>query len=106
MTIRHSKSAKSLKILQTISGKTLTLGNLLMAIREGECLSRTEFSLQLGISKQYLCDVEHGRRFVSPKAAIQFAEKLGYSQSQFLRLSLQDIINRYGIHFQVNVKAA
>ncbi len=105
MTIRN-RNAKALNSLQAISEKALTLGNLLSAIRQGEDLSQAEFSLMLGISKQYLSDLEHGRRFASPKAAVQYAEKLGYSPNQFLRLSLQDIVNRDGIDFYVNVKAA
>jgi len=105
MTIRN-RNAKALNALQAISGKALTLGNLLSAIRQGEDLSQAEFSLKLGISKQYLSDLEHGRRFASPKAAVQYAKQLGYSPNQFLRLSLQDIVNRDGIDFLVDVKAA
>lgn len=105
MTIRN-RNTKALKALRAISGKALTLRNLLSAIRQGENLSQAEFSLQLGISKQYLSDLEHERRFASPKAAIQYAERLRYSPHQFLRLSLQDIVNRDDIDFYVDVKAA
>jgi transcriptional regulator with XRE-family HTH domain len=101
-----SRNNDTLKALEAISGKKLTLGNLLSAIRQSETLSQVEFALNLGISKQYLCDIEHGRRFVSPKMAVEYAKKLGYSPHQFLRLCLQDIIRRDGIHFTVEVKAA
>lgn len=94
------------KNLKNISKKELTLGNLLAAIRSGDEISQSEFALKLGISKQYLCDIERGRRYVSPKAAALYAKLLGYSAQQFVRLCLQDMVNRDGIHLEVDVKAA
>lgn len=99
-------NAKVLKKLEDILGKKLTLGNLLLSIRQGDDLTQVEFAEKLGVSKQYLCDLEHGRRFASPKAAAEYARKLEYSEAQFVRLCLQDEIDRDGIHLQVNVRAA
>jgi transcriptional regulator with XRE-family HTH domain len=104
--VKKPRNDTTLKKLEAISGETLTLGSLLWAIRQGETLSQIEFAEMLGISKQYLCDVERGRRFVSPKMAAQYAKKLGYSVNQFVRLCLQDMINRDGIRLKVEVKAA
>lgn len=42
---------------------------------------------------------------ISPKIAEEFAKKLGYSTQQFVRLCLQDMINRDGIDLLVNVEA-
>jgi transcriptional regulator with XRE-family HTH domain len=106
MTTKHRRNFTTLKLLEKISGKKLTLGNLIAAIRQGEESSQAEFALMLGVSKQYLCDLEHGRRFVSPKAASQYAKKLGYSEHQFIRLCLQDILIRDGFKFIVDIKAA
>jgi hypothetical protein len=47
-----------------------------------------------------------GWRFLSPKAAADYAENLGYSDMQFIRLCLQDMVNRDGIQLLVDVKAA
>lgn len=82
----------------------LTLGKLLYAIRAGEEISQEEFAKLLKISKSHLCDIEKGRKFVSPERAAKFAKKLGYSQKQFIRLSLQDIVNQSGLKFQVVVE--
>lgn len=106
MTIKRSRNFEVLKALETLSKKKLTLGNLLCAIRQGDNLPQVDFALKLGISKQYLCDIERGRRFVSPKAAAEYAKKLGYSPQQFVRLCLQDLVTRDGIRLQVEVKAA
>lgn len=100
------KSDKSLAFLETLTGEKLTIGNFLWAIREGEEMTQVEFAKRLKISRQYLCDIEHGRRGVSPKMAVGFAKKLGYSDKQFIRLALQDELDRQGLHFSVEVKEA
>lgn len=82
----------------------LTLGKLFYAIRAGEEISQEEFAKLLKISKSHLCDIEKGRKFVSPERAAKFAKKLGYSQKQFIRLSLQDIVNQSGLKFRVSVE--
>src|SRR5271170_6961395 len=96
------KMSESLKFLETLTGSKLTLANLLLSIREGEEMSQVEFAKLLGVSRQYLCDIEHGRRFVSPKAAAAYAKKLRYSQQQFVRLCLQDLVDRDGLDLKID----
>ena len=100
------KKSKAVKFLEGVRGGKLTFGRLLRSIRMCEEISQVDFSLHLGISKQYLCDIEKGRRCVSPKAVAEFAEILGYSAEQFVQLSLQDMLDRDGIHFTVQIEAA
>lgn len=100
-----NKKSDAMEYLEKLAGK-LTLPKLIMSIRQGEELSQVEFAKMLGISRQYLCDIEHGRRFVSPKAAATFAKKLGYSPQQFVRLCLQDLVNRDGLKLKINVEDA
>jgi transcriptional regulator with XRE-family HTH domain len=99
------KTKESLDFLEKISGK-LTLGTLLLSIRQGEEMTQTEFAKLLGVSKQYVCDLEHGRRFASPKAAAEYASKLGYSPQQFVRLCLQDLVDRDGLNLIIGVEDA
>ena len=61
---------------------------------------------KLNISKQHLCDIERGRKPVSPKLAAEYALKLGYSEKQFIRLALQDELDRAGLLFSVEIKRA
>ena len=81
-----------------------TLGDYLLAIRQGEEMSQVAVAELLGVSRQYLCDIEHNRRFISPKMAAEFANKLGYSKNQFVRLCLQDLLNREGLDLSVSVE--
>jgi transcriptional regulator with XRE-family HTH domain len=102
----RSMTEKTLAALEGISKRKLTVGNLLWAIRESDDLSLAEFSKKLGISRQYLCDLEHGRRTLSVKMAAEFAKKLGHSPVQFVRLTIQEEVQRSGLRLDVQVKAA
>jgi DNA-binding transcriptional regulator YiaG len=90
--------------LEKMAGQTLSLASLLASIREGESASQVEFAKLLGVSKQFLCDLEHQRRFISPKMAEDFALKLGYSPKQFVRLCLQDMIQKQGLRYEVDLQ--
>ena len=105
-TSKRENNAAVLKQLESISGKSLTFGNLLLAIRQSEEVSQAEFGKKLGVSKQYLCDIEKGRRFVSVKAAIDFAHKLCYSERYFIKLCLQDMLDREGIKLVIELQKA
>lgn len=105
MTTKHNNtlSENSIAFIESITTKKLTLGNLLWSIRECEELSQIEFAKIIGISRQYLCDIEHNRRTVSPKAAADFASKLGHSPLQFIRLALQDELHKYGFNIDIQL---
>lgn len=106
MTTKKKSNQDALKILEDLAGEKLTLGNFIHAIRKGEGMTQIGFAQLLGVSKQYLCDVERGRRCISPKAAESFAKKLGYSPEQFVRLCLQDMVDKEGVCMVVNIDAA
>ena len=99
------KKSDAKKFLEKLAGK-LTLSSLILSIRQGEEMSQVEFARLLGVSRQYLCDIEHDRRSISPKAAASFAKKPGYSPQQFVRLCLQDLVNRDGLKFKIDVRDA
>lgn len=106
MTTKRSVNRGLIKKLEAFAGERLSFGALLKAIRLGEELPQGEFAELLEISRQYLCDIEKGRRFVSPKTAAEFAQKLGYSEKQFIRLCLQDMVDRDGFSLIISVDAA
>ncbi len=103
MTIKSKMTEKTLKKIEKITGSKLTLGKLIWAIRHADDISQITFSEKLKISKQHLCDIEHGRKSVSPELAAKYAAILGYSKEQFVRLALQDLIDRHGLNFDVEV---
>lgn len=100
------ETSKTLAYLEELMGEKLTFGLHLRAIRQGEELSQIEFAKMLGVSKQALCDIEHGRKSVSAKKAAEYADILGYSKRQFVQLCLQDILDRDKLGLKVDVDNA
>ena len=82
----------------------LTLATLLRATREGEAMSQQDFARKLGLSKSHLCDIEAGRKAVSPERAASFARTLGYPVIQYVQLALQDLLNRGRLAFDVELR--
>ena len=94
------------RFVEGLVGKRIALGMLIEAIRQGEDATQAELAARLGITKSHLCDIEKGRKLVSPERASRFAAILGYSPDQFVRLALQDAVDRAGLPFKVEVTAA
>lgn len=99
------RKSKANGFLEEITDGPLTLGEALMSIRLGEGLSQVAFAAQLGISRSFLCDTEKGRKSVSPARAAKWAKILGYSDKQFVRLALQDMVEQAGLKMTVRVNA-
>lgn len=100
------KKSKVIKSLEKITGRELSFGGLIESIRLGEELTLNEFSKKLKISVSHLCDIEKGRKAVSPIRAASFAKILKRSESQFVRLALQDELKRSGLDYNIKLEAA
>jgi transcriptional regulator with XRE-family HTH domain len=92
--------------LESITGGPLTFGEMLSSIRLCDEMTQVEFANKLGVSKSHLCDIEKGRKTVSPARAAAFARLLGYSTEQFVRLALQHQVEQAGLSLLVRVEAA
>jgi transcriptional regulator with XRE-family HTH domain len=99
------KKSDAMQFLDNLVGE-LTFGRLIEAMRQAEEMSQVDFAKKLGISKQHLCDIEKGRKFVSPERAAKFSKVLGHSEQSFVALALQDIVNQGGLKLKVSVEAA
>jgi transcriptional regulator with XRE-family HTH domain len=104
MNIKNTGHAQAK--LEKMSGIKLTFGNMLWSIRKCEDITQTEFAKLLGISSQHLCDIEHGRKIVSPQLAAKYAQILGENQEQFIRLAIQSALDKAGLNYDVFLKAA
>ena len=98
------KKSPTMKFLEESAGRALTLGGLLESIRMSEEMSQASFAKKLEISSSHLCDIEKGRKVVSPERAARFARVLGRSREQFVRLSLQEIVDEAGLRMRVSVE--
>ncbi len=99
------KAVDARPALEAIVGP-LTFGGYLAAIREGEQVTLEAFAKKLGVSRANLCDIEKGRRSVSIDRASKWAKLLGYSESRFVKLAVQDALDAAGVKLKVDVKAA
>ncbi|MDX2145856.1 MAG: helix-turn-helix transcriptional regulator [Rhodospirillaceae bacterium] len=106
MTTRKSKGFSGARLEKMLLGRPLSLGQALTGLRELHGLSQTALARMSGLSKQHVCDIEKGRRFVSPVKAAALARKLGHPESYFVRLALQDSINQGGLKYKVLLEAA
>lgn len=99
-------NADTQSFLENIVQEKLSISNLIKTLRESEEMSQVDFAKILNVTRQRLCDIEHGRSRISPKMAAEFAKKLGYSESQFVRLSLQDILERDHLSYKIELEEA
>lgn len=99
---KKDDSRNANEVLKEILGN-VTFGEMLSSLRECDEISQKDFAKTLGISKQELCDIERGRKFVSVERAIKFANALGDSPEVFVQFVLQDQIYRAGLNCKVTI---
>ncbi|HZK79713.1 MAG TPA: helix-turn-helix transcriptional regulator [Humisphaera sp.] len=106
MTTKKSKDSSDFDLEERILGGPLTFGAAVEALRVGDEITQVAFAKKLGVSRQYLCDVEKGRRLVSPEQAARFAKAFGHPPNVLVRLALQDAVTASGLKLRVSVEAA
>ena len=100
------KTSDAMKLLAKLSGGSLTLGRAIESIRKSEELTQLACSKKLRVSKSHLCDVEKGRKIVSPVRAAKWARILGYPESVFVQLAIQAELDAAGLKYRVEIEAA
>jgi transcriptional regulator with XRE-family HTH domain len=103
---KKKASTRATKLMEQLTGGPLTFGKMLQAVREGDELTLEAFAKRLGVSRQNLCDIEKGRKGVSPERAARWARLLGYPEAQWLRLALQAELDAAGLKYRVEIAAA
>lgn len=108
MSIKFKKTdyIEAESFLEKIGGAPLTFSRMMESLRLCEEMSQVEFARKLHISRSHLCDIEKGRKTVSPARAVKFAKILGYSEKLFIALALQDMVQKEGLKFKVTLEAA
>lgn len=98
--------SKTVRMLEKMTGRPLTFGGAMEAYRLGEEYSLVKMAKELGVSPSHLCDIEKGRKVVSPERAAKFAKIIGRSQILFVSLAMQDMLDKNGIKMRVTLTAA
>ncbi|NBQ53118.1 MAG: XRE family transcriptional regulator [Proteobacteria bacterium] len=74
--------------------------------KKSEGQTQEEFAKVLEVSKQHVCDIEKGRKSVTPGRAAVFATRLGQPPAYFIQLALQEDLKSLGLKIKVKVDAA
>lgn len=101
-----TKKSKTVKLLEEILGGPITFGDMVWSSRLSLEMSQAELGEVIGVSRSYICDIEKGRRTVSPERAAAIAEALGMSPTLFVQQSIQDAVDRAELGLKVSIKAA
>ena len=84
----------------------MTLGRFIRAFRKADGFSQTEYAAKLGLSRANLCDLEKGRKPVSPERAAKLAKKLGVPETALIQLAIQDSLRAAKLNYVVEIKKA
>jgi plasmid maintenance system antidote protein VapI len=101
MFINKIKKSATMQYLDKLTGGPLTIGGMLESMRICDEMSQVVFAKKLGISPTHLCDIEKGRKGVSPERAARFAQILGYSENLFVKLALQASVDKANLKLTV-----
>lgn len=104
MNIKAKKNF-GLKDLEKRLGK-LTVGEFLHTWRTTEELSLKDFGKQIGLSIANLCDIEKGRKGVSPEKAQAIAKAIGVPPAYLVSLSIEEQLSAAGLKYTVELKPA
>ena len=105
MTTEKRPKKEASRFLKELVGP-LTFAKALQSTRLADELSQAQCALMLGISRAHLCDIEKGRRMVSPARAAQFAKRLGYHPLQWAQIAAEDWLKHEGFRGSVTIEAA
>lgn len=97
-----NKTVKAKKSIRKIAGP-ISFGEMLYSFRLSKEFSQVDMAAVLGISKQELCNIEKGRKFISVERAKSFAEALDMPPKTFAKYALQDQLNSAGIVGEVEI---
>lgn len=84
----------------------LTVGEFIHVWRTTEEMTLKEFGRLVGLSIANLCDIEKGRKGVSPEKAEQIAQAIGVPPELLIRLSIEEGLKAAGLKYRVEVRRA
>ncbi|MEZ4740859.1 MAG: helix-turn-helix transcriptional regulator [Bdellovibrionota bacterium] len=98
---RAGKVLKDLKIQPSF-------GETIRSLRECDEITQVELARQIGVSRQFLSDVEKDRKVVGVEFAKKLSDAMGYPIETFLQPLINSQLERAGIkcHVEIASKAS
>ena len=84
----------------------MTFGGLVHSLRISDNVTQVELAKKIGVSKQFLSDVEHNRKDVGIAFAKKVSEALSYSIEPLIELLIRDQLRRQHLNYIVELKNA
>lgn len=105
MRIKSKDSLNALDATMDI-WDNMTFGSLIYSLRISDGITQLELAKRIGVSKQFLSDVEHNRKEVGIAFAKKISEALGYSIEPLIELLIRDQLRRQDLDYIVELKHA
>lgn len=83
---------------------TMSFGGLLHSLRISDEISQVELAKKLGVSKQFLSDVEHDRKDIGIAFAKKVADTMGYSVEPLIEILIRDQLRKQHLDYIVELK--
>lgn len=84
----------------------MTFGGLVHSLRVSDEITQIDLAKRIGVSKQFLSDVEHNRKDVGIAFAKKVSESLGYSIEPLIELLIRDQLRRQHLDYIVELRHA
>ena len=85
---------------------TMTFGGLVHSLRVSDEITQVALAKKIGVSKQFLSDVEHNRKDIGIAFAKKVADALDYSIEPLIELLIRDQLRRQHLNYIVVLKHA
>lgn len=85
---------------------SMTFGGLVHSLRMSDEITQVDLAKRLGVSKQFLSDVEHNRKDVGITFAKKISDVLGYSIEPLIELLIRDQLRRQHLNYTVELRKA
>jgi transcriptional regulator with XRE-family HTH domain len=105
MSIKSNETLNALDATKDVWAK-MTFGSLVRSLRMSDEITQVALAEKIGVSKQFLSDVEHDRKDIGIHFAKKVSEALGYSIEPLLELLIRDQLRRYHLNYDVELKEA
>ncbi|APA82423.1 helix-turn-helix domain-containing protein [Francisella tularensis] len=89
--------------METKEQNRLNLFDIVKTTRISKNITQTELATKLGISKQYICDIENNRKPITIELAKEFAKVLEQSERDFVGMTLQELLMKNNLNYCVIV---
>jgi transcriptional regulator with XRE-family HTH domain len=103
MNIKQNDTLNALDETQKI-WDNMTFGGLVRSLRISDEISQVALAKKIGVSKQFLSDVEHNRKDVGISFAKKMAEALDYSIEPLIELLIRDQLKRQHLNYVIDLK--